>query len=277
MRKLLLSSILPAGFLIVACGGGDGGTPTSATLTGYFLDAPVEGLRYTTSSGLSGTTDAQGAFKYREKDKITFKINDNIILGSVVGSYLITPLDLVGTNNINDQKVTNLVAFILSMDKDGDPNNGIQIDPSKIPQVSSQVDMSQTSTLPSEIQNAITVSSSYAQSHMAATIAQIMTNYIAGTYSGTFTKTSGDPSCASGGTVSVTVGITGTVSGTAQTNTNITYSISGNIDYKSFDASGTDGSGNITWQGEWNNNTISGTWTFSGTVTCSGTFSVSKQ
>lgn len=279
VRKLLLSALLPAGFLIVACGGGDGGsTPTSTTLTGQFLDAPVEGLSYTTSSGLSGKTDAQGTFKYRKNDKVTFKVNDNIVLGSVTGSSIVTPLDLVGANSVTDQKVTNIVAFMLYLDDDGDPNNGIRIDPNKIPSVSSQVDLSQTTTPPAEIQNAInTVGSATAQNHMTATIAQIMNDHIAGNYSGTFTRTSGDPSCASGGTVDVTVLNTGSVSGTARTNTGDTYSVSGNIDYRSFDASGTGGGGTISWQGEWRNNTISGTWTFSGAITCSGTFSVSKQ
>ena len=72
--------VIPAVFIVgaamwlAACsGGGDGGTgggtPAAApTLTGTFVDAPVSGLSYATSSGLSGTTNAQGQFSYRSGD-----------------------------------------------------------------------------------------------------------------------------------------------------------------------------------------------------------------
>jgi len=279
VRKLIYPIALFASVLTVGCGGGgDSSTPSAATKTGYFIDARVEGLSYSTSSGLSGTTDAQGAFQYREGDTVTFKLSSNVTLGSSKGGSIVTPLDLVGTSSTSDPKVLNIVALMLSVDSDGDPNNGIQVDPAKVPSVSSPVDMSQTTSPPAPIQNAIdSVGTTAAQTHIIATIVDIMTNHIAGSYSGSFTKTSGDPSCASGGTVSVTIDPLGSVSGTAKTNTNITYPVSGSIDYKSFDASGTGGGGTITWSGSWDDNRITGTWTYSGSVTCSGTFSVTKQ
>ncbi len=284
-RRLVYFAGALASALVVGCGGGgDSSTPSATTKTGYFIDARVEGVSYTTSSGLSGITDPQGAFQYRDGDTVTFKLGNNITLGSTKGASIVTPLDLVGTSSTTDPKVLNIVALMLSVDSDGDPSNGIKVDSTKVPSVSSPVDMSQTTSPPAPIQNAIdSVGTATAQAHINATIAEIMTSHIAGSYSGSFTRTSGDPSCASGGTVNVTItysppGSEGTVSGTAQTNTGITYPVSGTISYRDFSASGTGGGGTITWSGSWNENRITGTWTYSdGSVTCSGNFSVTKQ
>lgn len=50
------------------------GTPSVAHAeikTGYFIDSPVTGLYYQTSSQLSGTTN-KGAFEYRTGDVVRF-------------------------------------------------------------------------------------------------------------------------------------------------------------------------------------------------------------
>jgi hypothetical protein len=67
-RKLLrlfsyfcLSLVTVAGFMtIVGSGGGD-----DKPEIGYFVDGPVEGLRYTTAN-LSGETNEDGTVDYRE-------------------------------------------------------------------------------------------------------------------------------------------------------------------------------------------------------------------
>lgn len=53
--------------------------------TGYFIDAPVTGLFYSTSSNLSGTTE-KGAFQFRDGDIVNF------YLGSSEQSYLLSKL-----------------------------------------------------------------------------------------------------------------------------------------------------------------------------------------
>ncbi|RBW66163.1 chromosome partitioning protein ParA [Vibrionales bacterium C3R12] len=57
----------------------------STPSTGYFIDAPVSGLYYQTSSGLSGVTN-KGKYQYNPNDVVSF------FLGSDESSYLLTTL-----------------------------------------------------------------------------------------------------------------------------------------------------------------------------------------
>jgi hypothetical protein len=97
--RIALNSITLS--LLVACGGGggggtvigDSGSPAvvaSQTLTGVFVDAPTKGLAYTAlPSGLSGVTDVDGKFKYRDGDKVSFKITTtggDINIGTILMS-----------------------------------------------------------------------------------------------------------------------------------------------------------------------------------------------
>ena len=43
-------------------------------LSGVFSDGPVQGVSFSTTSGVSGTTDAQGRFTYNAGDKVTFTL-----------------------------------------------------------------------------------------------------------------------------------------------------------------------------------------------------------
>jgi len=88
--RIVLSSITLS--LLAACGGGGGGggsttVAASPTLTGVFVDAPTKGLAYTAlPSGLSGVTDVDGKFKYRDGDKVSFNIattGGDINLGAI--------------------------------------------------------------------------------------------------------------------------------------------------------------------------------------------------
>ena len=66
------------GSALCGCGGGHhgGGTGNSGGLTGTFVDIPVQGLAFTASpSGLTGTTDNTGAFKYKAGDTVTFSVD----------------------------------------------------------------------------------------------------------------------------------------------------------------------------------------------------------
>ncbi|WP_298435073.1 hypothetical protein [Geobacter sp.] len=115
------------------CSGGGGGsapsnTPAAVVKTGKFIDSPVEGLAYKTAS-LSGTTDKEGTFQYREGEDVSFSVGD-VALGSVKGKEKVTPVDLVsGAVDERNPVVTNIAALLLSLDQDGKPNNGISITP----------------------------------------------------------------------------------------------------------------------------------------------------
>ncbi|MBL1267776.1 MAG: VWA domain-containing protein, partial [Halomonas sp.] len=107
---------------------------TSPIQNGTLVDGIVEGALYTTSSGLTGTTDAQGAFSYREGDTVTFMVGD-VVIGSAkaedlaAGKVFLQDLADVALNDLNDEYVENMAVFLQSLDADGNAYNGITITP----------------------------------------------------------------------------------------------------------------------------------------------------
>ena len=69
-------AVLCAGLALAACGGGSGDQASvqEPLATSYFIDAPVKGLYYQTDSGVSGITDADGTFQFKQGESVTFKI-----------------------------------------------------------------------------------------------------------------------------------------------------------------------------------------------------------
>jgi hypothetical protein len=123
---VLKAGLIGAAMLLGACSsGGDGGgtTPVASVPlpTGTLIDAPVAGVSYTTSSGLSGTTNGQGQFNYRPGDTVTFAIG-GMTLGSVPATPRVTPLNLLGTATFSDPRVVNLSQLLLTLDTNPDPN-----------------------------------------------------------------------------------------------------------------------------------------------------------
>ncbi len=100
-----------------------------AVQTGVFYG--VEGLQYRTAT-LSGTTNAQGEYKFRPGESVTFSVGE-LPLGSAVGSKeLMTIAHLVlGVNGdvekIHFPQATNLARFLQTLDADGNMENGIRI------------------------------------------------------------------------------------------------------------------------------------------------------
>ena len=122
------STLLAFSFLLLlnACGGGGGNSTTETVSTGVFIDSPVEGLQYETATQ-SGTTNSLGEFDYLPGETITFSIG-GILLGSTTAGPVVTPLSLVpGATSATNPVVTNIVRLLLSLDSDGDPDNGITI------------------------------------------------------------------------------------------------------------------------------------------------------
>ena len=91
---------------------------------GFFIDSPVEGLAYTSATH-SGTTDAFGRFDYEEGESITFSFGD-ITLPSISASKAIHVSDLY-TDGLTDTQTINLARLLLTIDSDGDADNGIQL------------------------------------------------------------------------------------------------------------------------------------------------------
>jgi hypothetical protein len=116
---------------LTACGGGGGSDSTTATAietvsTGVFIDSAVEGLQYETATQ-SGTTNSLGEYDYLAGETVTFSIG-GIVLGSTIAGPVVTPLSLVSdATSATNPVVTNIVRLLLSLDSDGDPDNGITI------------------------------------------------------------------------------------------------------------------------------------------------------
>lgn len=112
-----------------ACGGdeGEGGPVFVAPviLDGVFKDSNVSGVSFV-SGGEQGVTDKDGQFTYEKGKDVTFSIGA-IDLGSAVGKPVMTPLDLVENGTLNSTEVINKARFIMMLDKDNKPSNGIEI------------------------------------------------------------------------------------------------------------------------------------------------------
>ena len=116
--KKTLKSLLSSGLLFSIS------TPTVAEIkTGYFIDSPVTGLYFQTSSQLSGTTN-KGAFEYRSGDVVRFFLgNDDsgYLLSTLSGQEVVTPTLATTTPS----KSINLTRLLLSLDST--PNNREEI------------------------------------------------------------------------------------------------------------------------------------------------------
>lgn len=124
MRQLTVCSL---SVLLVACGGGGGGgAGAPATATGYFKDSNTQGVRYV-SGTQTGVTGTDGSFTYEVGKPVNFAVG-GVDLGTVtVGKSVVTPVDLVPNGTTTSQAVQNLTRFLMMLDADQNPANGIQI------------------------------------------------------------------------------------------------------------------------------------------------------
>jgi len=134
IKKYTLVSL--AVLALSACGGGGGGSDgngglatasstgdtVSTSQTGVFIDSPVEGLLYETSS-FSGETDVDGKFQYVAGETVKFYIG-TYYLGEAKGATAVTPYQLYP----NDENAALRVARLLqTIDADNDASNGITL------------------------------------------------------------------------------------------------------------------------------------------------------
>lgn len=125
-EKFLLGSLVVFSLIFSGCGGSsDGSSDSTDTQTGVFLDSAVGGLNYKTPS-LSGKTDGNGMFKYKNGESIEFSLG-GIKLGSAKAQNVMTPVEIVGGNSVNDWKVEKMLRFLQSLDADENVSNGIVI------------------------------------------------------------------------------------------------------------------------------------------------------
>ncbi|HWP19044.1 MAG TPA: hypothetical protein VNO84_07940 [Burkholderiaceae bacterium] len=114
--------------VLAGCGGGGsdsdssgpGNPPPTASATGVFTDAPVNGLNYTASpsgaSGVTGDTGTAGGFRYEPGDTVTFTLG-GLQLGQAQGAPSVSPADIAGRDA---NKAMNLMVLLQSLDSDAD-------------------------------------------------------------------------------------------------------------------------------------------------------------
>ncbi len=84
----------------------------------------VSGLQYAFGNE-NGVTNSEGTFQYEDGKKLKFFISDILLSELAKGKSTITPLDFV-SGPINS-KVINISRFLLTLDEDANPLNGILI------------------------------------------------------------------------------------------------------------------------------------------------------
>jgi len=97
IRKTILASSIAAIVGLYGCSSsndsGEEGSTLEAFSTGAFIDAPVKGLEYSSTSGPSGTTNDKGEFQYKEGEDVTFKVA-GVDIGTVPGASVVPVLAL---------------------------------------------------------------------------------------------------------------------------------------------------------------------------------------
>lgn len=198
LKHFILTSVVCMS--LAACGGSENTSEDdTTTLLGKFIDSPVAGLGYITGDQ-SGVTGTDGAFPYKSGQSVKFSIGD-IVIGTAKADAIMTPVDLVGSaNDETDPTVTNIAAFLQTLDKDGNLDNGITITAeTQAIAKGKSIDFKQTTdnfAADGNVQTVVSqltgvngtsrslVSSSDAKSHLRTTLSSLIGGFTK-TYSGT--------------------------------------------------------------------------------------------
>lgn len=193
-KGFILFSVITA-FGLSACGGG-GSSSSVEKKNGVFKDSNVSGLSYV-SGGQSGKTNISGGFTYEDGELVSFSVG-KVDLGSGLGKAVMTPVDLVTDGTLASVDVINRARFLMMLDKDNTPSNGIDISEEVRSQAESwgQVDFT-AADFPTQTVNDIIVEASVADniahglpstedatSHLKTTLLCANAGAYVGTYSG---------------------------------------------------------------------------------------------
>jgi len=116
--------ILVSVFGLAACGGGSGGFKAKVK-DGVFKDSNVSGLTYVYGDN-EDITGSKGEFKYEEGKSVSFSVG-GVDLGTGKAKPVMTPVDLVENGKLTSDEVINKARFLMMLDKNNDPNDGIEI------------------------------------------------------------------------------------------------------------------------------------------------------
>jgi len=140
MRMKTIYLAIAGSLALAGCLGdsNDSSVPPAAApqLTGILSDSAVKGVAYSSSSGVSGTTAANGEFKYAAGDTVTFKIGNvtlgsvdmaGVALGSQSGNKVVRPKDLAGVTNETDVKALAVAQVIQTAAGAAPTDTGIDV------------------------------------------------------------------------------------------------------------------------------------------------------
>ncbi|HFS85101.1 MAG TPA: PKD domain-containing protein, partial [Epsilonproteobacteria bacterium] len=114
-----LSLMAAVTLLSTGCGGSgsdSGSTQTPETITGTFVDDPVQGLNYVCSSGATGVTNGNGEYTCNVGDRVTFSLGSRV-LGEVDARELVTPYTLFPNN---EEAAVNVAQLLQSISQGSD-------------------------------------------------------------------------------------------------------------------------------------------------------------
>jgi para-nitrobenzyl esterase len=284
MKKSYFSylCILLVSMLFTACGG-SGGSSSDETLTGVFIDSAVKGVRWV-SGDMAGTTDIAGSFQYKSGATVQFYVGD-VLLGEATGNSVLIPVDLVASaQDITNPTVINIIRFLITLDNDNDPSNGIEINKASanlamgetIDFAQSTSDFAASGIIQVLISTLTSATDAGARSLTTVSVAQAhaensIQDLLAGVYSGTY---SGDNSGTWVGNISTSGVFTGTAVSSIET-----VSFAGLVSTNGSGSTDFETSGGVsdgtTFSGTFNpDGTGAGTWDWFGEET--GTWGGSK-
>jgi hypothetical protein len=126
--------------LLAVTGGDFSSEPMASTEgdnTGIVMDSLIQGVSFSTTSGVSGVTNDQGQFTYDDGDYITFSLG-SLVLPEIKAKPVITLLDIFDTQNIHEAEVTNLARLLQTLDDDGSYASVITIPQTHVAVLTSQ-------------------------------------------------------------------------------------------------------------------------------------------
>ncbi|UOK43055.1 MULTISPECIES: hypothetical protein [Flavobacterium] len=121
MKKVALLMI---SFLLINCDK-QSEDSTQQEKSGVLIDSPVINIGYRTQT-YEGRTDAEGKYRFKEGETVTFFICD-LVFPAVPATGYVTPFDMAGSTDITNSTVINISRFLQSIDADGNPENGISV------------------------------------------------------------------------------------------------------------------------------------------------------
>ena len=125
-RQLLWCSFVAPPLALFGCGGD---SKNQSVSTGYFVDSGVQGLGYSSLSH-SGVTGPGGSFNYVPGQNVFFSLYGQPLIASTLSaqiqSNIVTPFH-VNTAKVHPAYPINVMRFLLALDADSDPSNGITL------------------------------------------------------------------------------------------------------------------------------------------------------